>query len=168
MAKTTIHGWPVISNGNSPMLKLFTIPGTKRKMRLREDVGGYLVAFASEYHKLIQPIDVGTFDDWAWSPVRQGNASSKVSDHCGGVAIDLNATKEGSQSKSNVWWARHPLKAAAMRKLLKKYKLLEWGGDYKRFYDPMHLVILEPNVAQVKREMLRLGITPTGNFKKKK
>jgi hypothetical protein len=136
-------------------------------MRLRKDVGPYLIAFASEYHKLIQPIDVGTFDDWAWAPVRTGNASSKISDHCGGVAIDLNATKEGSQSKSNVWWARHPLKAAAMRRLLKKYRLLEWGGDYKNFWDPMHLVIKEPNVAQVKREMLRLGITPSGNIKKK-
>lgn len=167
MAKT-INGWDVIPSMNDARLKLFTVPGTKRKMRLRADVGPYLVAFASEYHKLIQPIDVGTFDDWAWTAPRKGNASSKTSDHCGGVAIDLNATKEGSQSKSNVWWARHPLKAAAMRKLLRKYKLLEWGGDYKKFYDPMHLCIFDPNVAAVKREMLRLGITPSGGLKKKK
>ena len=166
MAKT-INGWDVIPSTNDARLKLFTVPGTKRKMRLRADVGPYLIAFASEYHKLIQPIDVGTFDDWAWTAPRKGNASTKMSDHCGGVAIDLNATKEGSQSKSNVWWARHPLKAAAMRKLLRKYKLLEWGGDYKRFYDPMHLVIFDPNVAAVKREMLRLGITPSGGLKKK-
>lgn len=168
MSKTTIKGWPVVPNMNSPMLRLFTVPGTKRKMRLRKDVGPYLIAFASEYHKIIRPIDVGTFDDWAWAPVRTGNASSKISDHCGGVAIDLNATKEGSQSKSNVWWAKHPVKAARMRRLLKKYRLLEWGGDYKRFYDPMHLVIKNPDVNQVKREMLRLGITPSGNFRKKK
>ena len=161
----TINGWPVIRSGNDPMLRLFTIPGTKRKMRLRKDVGPYLVAFASEYHTQIAPIDEGTFDDWAWSPVRKGNASSKISDHCGGVAIDLNATKEGSQSKSNTWWARHPVKAARMRRLLRKYKLLEWGGDYKRFYDPMHLVIKEPNVAQVKAEMQKIGITASGRIK---
>jgi len=166
MAKT-IKGWDVIPKMNDPRLRLFTVPGTKRKMRLRKDVGPYLIAFASEYHKLIQPIDVGTFDDWAWTAPRKGNASTKISDHCGGVAIDLNATKEGSQSKSNVWWARHPLKAAAMRRLLRKYKLLEWGGDYKTFYDPMHLVLANPDVNQVKREMLRLGITAAGNFKKK-
>ena len=163
--QTTIKGWPVIKDGNSPMLKLFTIPGTKRKMRLRKDVGPYLVAFASEYHEQIAPIDEGTFDDWAWSPLRDGRASSRVSDHCAGVAIDLNATKEGSQSKSNTFWVRHPLKARRMRQLLKKYRLLEWGGDYKRFWDPMHLVIKRPNVAQVKAEMKALGITPSGRIK---
>ena len=164
---TTIKGWDVIPTMNDPRLRLFTVPGTNRKMRLRKDVGPYLIAFASEYHKDIAPIDQGTFDDWAWTVPRKGNASSKISDHCGGVAIDLNATKEGSQSKSNVWWAKHPVKAARMRGLLKKYKLLEWGGDYKNFYDPMHLVIVKPDVNAVKREMLRLGITPAGNFKKK-
>ena len=166
-SKTTINGWPVIANGNSPMLKLFTIPGTKRKMRLRKDVGPYLVAFASEYHTQIAPIDEGTFDDWAWSPVRDGRASSKISDHCGGVAIDLNATKEGSQSKSNTFWVRHPLKARRMRQLLRKYRLLEWGGDYKRFWDPMHLVIKRPDVPAVLAEMKKLGITPSGRIKPK-
>jgi hypothetical protein len=63
-----------------------------------------------------------------------------------------------------VWWARHPLKAAAMKKLLRKYKLLEWGGNYKNFYDPMHLVIKTPDVKLVKSEMKRLGITSTGRI----
>ena len=166
--KTTIKGWPVIEHGNSPMLRLFTIPGTKRKMRLRKDVGPYLVAFASEYHKLIAPIDKGTFDDWAWAPVRTGRASSRISDHCGGVAIDLNATKEGSQSKSNTFWVRHPVKAARMRRLLRKYRLLEWGGNYRNFWDPMHLVIKTPDIVAVRDEMRRLGITPAGRFKKAK
>ena len=166
MAKT-INGWDVIPNMSDERLKLFTVPGTKRKMRLRKDVGPYLIAFASEYHKLIQPIDVGTFDDWAWTEPRKGNASSKISDHCGGVAIDLNATKEGSQSKSNVWWVNHPIKAARMKVLLRKYKLLEWGGNWKNFYDPMHLLVKKPDVAAVKREMLRLGVTASGNIRKK-
>ena len=166
MAKT-IKGWDVIPNMSDKRLKLFMVPGTKRHMRLRKDVGGYLVAFIAEYHKLIQPIDVGTYDDWAWTAPRKGRASSSISDHCGGVAVDLNATKEGSQSKSNVWWAQHPVKAARMRGLLKKYKLLEWGGNYQNFYDPMHVVIKTPNVALVKREMLRLGITAAGNIRKK-
>lgn len=163
--KTTIKGWPVIARGSDPRLKLFTVPGTKRKFLLRKDVGPYLVAFASEYHQRIAPIDEGTFDDWAWSPIRDGRASSKISDHCAGVALDVNATAEGSQSKSNVWWVRHPLRAAWMRQLLKKYHLLEWGGTYSRFWDPMHIVIREPNVAAVKAEMKKLGITPSGKLK---
>jgi len=148
-------------------LKLFPVPGAKRHLRLRRDVGGYLVAFATEYDRKIRPIDKGVWDDWAWTAPRKGRASSRISDHCGGVAIDLNATKEGSQSKSNVWWKKHPVKALRMKRLLRKYKLLEWGGNYKNFYDPMHLVIKTPNIALVKREMKRLGITSTGRIRRK-
>lgn len=161
----TIHGWPVIESGSDSRLKDFRVPGTKRSIKLRKDVGGYLVAFASEYHDQIAPIDTGTFDDWGWCPVRKGRASSQVSDHCGGVAMDLNATKEGSQSKSNVFWRKHPVKALRMRALLRKYRLLEWGGDYKSFYDPMHLVIKTSSVKSVRDEMARLGIRPDGTLK---
>lgn len=166
MPKYSINNWPVIESGSSPLLKEFTIPGTKRKVRLRRDVGPYLVAYAAEYHQKIAPIDVGTFDDWAWSPVRNGRASDDISDHCAGVALDLNATAEGSQSKSNVFWIRHPLKAAAQRSLLRKFRLLEWGGNYKRVWDPMHVVIKDNDVKAVKAEMKRLGITATGAIKK--
>jgi hypothetical protein len=41
----TIKGWDVIPKMNDPRLKLFTVPGTKRNLRLRKDVGGYLIAF---------------------------------------------------------------------------------------------------------------------------
>jgi hypothetical protein len=166
MVKYTINGWPAIETGSSPLLKSFTIPGTKRKVLLRRDIGAYLVAYAAEYHQKIAPIDVGTFDDWAWAPLRKGNASTKISDHCAGVALDLNATAEGSQSSSNVFWKKHPLKALAQRSLLKKFKLLEWGGDYKRAWDPMHVVIKVNDVKAVKAEMKRLGITATGAIKK--
>ena len=165
MAEKTIHGWPVIREWGDPLLAEFTVPGTKRKLRLRKDVGGYLVAFAAEYHARIRPIDRGTFDDWAWSPYRKGNASSKISDHCGGVAIDLNATGEGSQSKSNTWWKTNPLKYLALKRLLKKYRLLEAGITYKSFWDPMHFVIDTPSVTAVKAEMKRLGIRPNGTLK---
>ena len=164
MSDTTIKGWPVIPSLSSPQLKLFTIPGTDRRIRLRKDVGPYLVSFAAQYHKEIAPIDEGTFDDWGWAPPRKGRASSKVSDHCAGVAMDLNATKEGSQSRSNVWWRRHPVKAAKMRRMLRRWNLLEWGGDYKNFYDPMHLVIKTNKVAVVKAEMRRMKIRSNGKI----
>jgi len=163
----TIKGWDVIPTMSDKRLKLFMVPGTKRHMRLRKDVGGYLVAFIAEYNRVIERIDVGTYDDWAWTAPRKGRASSAISDHCGGVAVDLNATKEGSQSKSNTYWRTHPIKALRMKRLLNQYKLLEWGGNYKNFYDPMHFVIKTPNVALVKREMKRLGLTATGRMVKK-
>ena len=161
----TIKGWDVIPNMSDKRLKLFMVPGTKRHMRLRKDVGPYLVAFMAEYHRVIAPVDTGTYDDWAWTAPRKGNASSKISDHCGGVAIDINATREGSQSRSNVWWAKHPVKALRMKRLLNQYSMLEWGGNYKNFYDPMHLVIKQANVAAVKVQMKKLGILPSGRIR---
>ena len=161
----TIKGWDVIPTSSDKRMKLFTIPGTKRHMRLRKDVGPYLVAFMAEYHRVIAPVDTGTYDDWAWTAPRKGNASSKISDHCGGVAIDINATAEGSQSRSNVWWAKHPVRALRMKRLLNQYSMLEWGGNYKNFYDPMHLVIKQANVAAVKVQMKKLGILPSGRIR---
>lgn len=162
-AKLTIHRWPVIEGYDSALLRHFTVPGTKRRMLLRSDVGPYLVAFASEYHRLIAPIDTGTFDDWAYHPPRKGRASSQISDHSGGVAIDLNATKEGAQNRSNVTWWRHPVRALRLRKLRKKYHLLEWGGDYRNFYDPMHWTFnYGVDKAKVMAEIKRLGISKAG------
>ena len=168
MAGKTINGWDVIPDMSDRRLRLFRIPGTKnRQMRLRRDVGGYLVAFVSEYHKKVQPIDRGTFDDWSWSPVRKGRASSRVSDHCGGVAVDINAAhRDGRQGHGLTWWLARPVRYRRLKRLLRKYKLLEAGITYRNFIDPMHYVIKQPNVAQVKAEMKRLGISSTGSIRK--
>lgn len=166
MPDRTIHGWPVISAASDGRLKLFTVPGTKRKIKLRADVGPYLVAFASEYHKVIAPIDTGTFDDWGWCPVRKGRASNRISDHCAGVAMDLNATKEGSQGPMSLRWWANPVKRKQLNELRKRFSLLEWGGDYSaRNRDPMHWTF-KPGVGSgaVLAEMQRLGITSSGKF----
>ena len=162
----TINGWDVIAKGSDPALKDFLIPGTKRKIKLRADVGGYLVAFASEYHVQIRPIDEGILDDWGWCPLRPGRASTSPSDHCAGVAMDLDASKEGAQGSSNRWWITNPVKYLALKKLLKKYRLLEAGITYStKYWDPMHFVITHPDPYQVKAEMKALGITPSGKVK---
>lgn len=164
MARTTIHGWPVISASDC---KDYKIAGTKRSIKLHKTLGAYLAAFAAEYHAKINPIDEGTFDDWGWSPLRSGRYTTSISDHCAGVAIDLNATKEGAASKSNVYWLKNPRKALALRALLKKYSLLEWGGDYRRHYDPMHFTFANGVTGQmVRNEIKRMGISPAGIIKK--
>lgn len=165
MAKT-IHGWPVLPDMNDPALRLFPVPGVpERSLRLRKDVGPYLVAFASEYHKVIAPLNRGIFDDWSWSPPRKGRASTLVSDHCGGVAIDLNASKEGAQSSSNLSWWKNPVRRAKLTRLRKKYHLLEWGGDYKTFRDPMHWTFKKGvTKTQILSEIARLKIRSNGTI----
>lgn len=166
MASATIHGWPVITNANDARLALFPVPGVpSRKLRLRKDVGPYLVAFAAEYHKVIAPLDGGTFDDWSWSPLRPGRASSKPSDHCAGVAIDLNATREGSQGASSLTWWANPIRRAKLARLRKRFTLLEWGGDYKHFRDPMHWTFAYGvSTADIERHMRRMKIRHDGTI----
>lgn len=163
----SIHGWDVIESANDSRLRLFQIPGVAgRRMRLRRDVGPYLIAFAGRYHQKIAPLNKGTFDDWSWAPVRKGRASSSVSDHCAGVAVDLNATKEGAQNPANkiTFW-RRPVTATRLRILRRRFRLLEWGGDYKNFYDPMHWTFkYGVSVADIQREMKRIKIKPNGKF----
>lgn len=161
---TTIHGWPVIEQRNDPRLKNFRVPGTSRSLLLREDLGPYLIAFVADYHKAIAPIDNGTYDDWAWCEYRKGRASSKVSDHCAGLAVDINATREGSQGGASLTWWKSPIRRAKLAALRKRYKLLEWGGDYSAANrDPMHWTIkYGVTPAQIKAEMKRLGISAGG------
>lgn len=164
----SIHGWDVIPDMNDSRLRLFQVPGVAgRRMRLRRDVGGYLVAFAARYHEKVMPLNEGTYDDWAWAPVRKGRASSKISDHCAGVAMDLNASQEGRQGRGMSWWVKHPIKYARMRRMLRRWRLLEWGGNYRNFIDPMHVTFkYGVTVADVQREMKRMGIKPNGRFRK--
>lgn len=155
----TIHGWDVITKWDDPRLMVFKVPGADRRLTLRADVGKYLAEFAGEYHAKVMPIDKGRLDDWSYTTPRPGRASSRISDHSGGVAIDLNAIGEGRQGRRLSWFLAHPVKYANLRRLLRKYKLLEWGGDYKTFVDPMHFTFkYGVNAATVKAEMRRLGI----------
>ena len=159
----TIHGWEAIPSGSDPRLRWFTVPGSKARLLLRRDVGPYLVAFAADYNRTIRPLDGGTPDDWSWSPMRTGRASSSISDHCAGVAIDLNAVHvDGAQSVSGKSWWRSMSKLPKWLALKRRYRLLEHGADYTRVFDGMHHVIARPDVAQVKAEMRRLGIDSEG------
>lgn len=166
MGYTTIHGWPAIEDATDSRLHTFTVPGTTRKVKLRKDVGPYLVAFASRYHQKIAPIDQGTLDDWGWSPLRKGRASSSISDHCAGVALDLNATKEGAQNRTNLtsFW-KVPLTWLRLQVLRRRFRLLEWGGDYETFYDPMHWTFKRGvSKGEILAEIARMGIDSEGRL----
>lgn len=159
MAEKTIHGWDVIPSTSDKRIGYYKIPGTARSMYARKEIAPYIVAFIKEYHEKISRIDVGTFDDWSWSPRRTGRASSSISDHCAAMAWDLNATKEGSQGSGSLRFWRNPVKRWRLRRLRRRFRLLEWGGDYKRFRDPMHWTPkYGVTFADIAREIKRLGL----------
>jgi hypothetical protein len=128
--------------------KVWTIPGTERKVRLRADACGELLThFAAWFDKHVEDIEGGEFDDWGYAERTIRGSSTELSNHASGTALDLNAV-------------RHPLgvsgtfsstKAAAIRAQLRVYEgCIRWGGDYSGRKDEMHFEINQ-DYATVKR-----------------
>lgn len=138
---TTANGWPVLfdnrTTGDLPRLRKWIVPDAGRHLYLRDgSVGFNLIHLALWFHERIERLDLGVWDDWGWAvrPIR--GQTSGYSNHAGGAAEDLNAT-------------RHPLgvpvaatftdkQAAAIHRRLPLYEgCVEWGGDWSR-PDGMH------------------------------
>jgi len=129
------------------------VPGTKIKLRVAQRCAPLLVAFAADFHRLVEPIDEGSLDDWGFNyrPVR--GKTTGLSNHASGTAVDLNATKH-PLGKRNTFTDEQAIK---VRALAAKYGC-RWGGDYRNRADEMHFEInLSP--VQVKKKIEELGLT---------
>ena len=134
--ETSYNGYPASKDPEAIKIKSYPVKGTDRKLRCAESVGPLLAAFAAEFHELIEPIDEGTFDDWAYAYRMVRGNPTKLSCHSSGTAIDLNATKH-PLGKVGTFPAE---KVPMIRALAKKYGL-KWGGDYRNRKDEMHFEI---------------------------
>lgn len=169
---TTLSGWPAIKPGTPNMLKTFAIPGTKtaknpigRRMTVRKDVGPYLVAFASEFNKRVMPLNKNT----GGYNYRQARNANNLSDHAGGVAIDINWDVLGQNNRKSLTKAQH----AEILKMLKEYPGIGWGGFYGgglagdgSMYDPMHFYLEKNNAEFYLKAMAKKGIDSNGKFVK--
>ncbi len=136
MTQKSQNGWTASKVRAEIGIESFPIPGTNIKLACAKAVAPLLVGFAAEFHKLIEPIDEGTLDDWGYAYRDVRGSTTTLSNHSSGTAIDLNATQ-------------HPLgkvgtfpieKVPMIRALAKKYGLI-WGGDYRNRKDEMHFEI---------------------------
>ena len=134
--ETSYNGYPASKDPAEIKIKSYPVKGTDRKLRCAESVGPLLAAFAAEFHELIEPIDEGTFDDWAYAYRMVRGNPTKLSCHSSGTAIDLNATKH-PLGKAGTFPAE---KIPMLRALAKKYGL-KWGGDFVKRKDEMHFEI---------------------------
>jgi hypothetical protein len=152
VSETSYNGYPASKDPAEIKIKSYPVKGTDRKLRCAESVGPLLAAFAAEFHELIEPIDEGTFDDWAYAYRMVRGNPTKLSCHSSGTAIDLNATKH-PLGKYDTFPAE---KVPMIRALAKKYGL-KWGGDFKSRPDDMHF---EVTVTPVKAKELitKLGL----------
>jgi hypothetical protein len=124
---TSYNGWPASKDQAEIGVKSFKVKGTHLKLRCAEKVAPLLCGFASEFHHLIEPLDVGSLDDWGYAFRDVRGVPGKLSNHASGTAIDLNSSRHklgqvGTFAKGEV-----PM----LKALAKKYGLT-WGGDWTR------------------------------------
>ena len=149
---TSYNGWPASKDQAEIGVKPFPIKGTAIKIRCAKDAGPLLAAFAAEFHALIEPIDEGKLDDWAYAFRMVRGTTDKLSNHSSGTAIDLNATRH-ALGKVGTFPAE---KVPMIRALAKKYGL-KWGGDYVNRKDEMHFEV-EVSAAKAKALIASLGL----------
>jgi hypothetical protein len=152
MSLKSYNGYPASKDPNEIGIKSYSVDGTALRLRCASSVGPLLAAFAAEFHKLIEPIDGGTLDDWGYAFRMVRGSTDRLSCHSSGTAIDLNATKH-PLGKYDTFPAE---KVPMIRALAKKYGL-KWGGDFKSRPDDMHF---EVNVtpAKAKELITKLGL----------
>ena len=150
--ETSYNGWPASKDQAEIGVKSFKVKGTHLKLRCAEKVAPLLCGFASEFHHLIEPLNVGSLDDWGYAFRDVRGVPGKLSNHASGTAIDLNSSRHklgqvGTFAKGEV-----PM----LKALAKKYGLT-WGGDYKNRKDEMHFEI-SIGPAKVAELITKLGL----------
>ena len=147
------NGWTASADRNAIGVKNFIVPGTTRHFAVASAVAPILIAFAAEFHKKIEKIDVGTYDDWGYNFALIPNQKD-YSNHASGTAIDIDATLH-PWKKSKTFSIRKTIK---LRRIVKKYGI-RWGGDYTSGWkDEMHFEITETPL-KVKARIAKMKLT---------
>lgn len=152
MSLFSSNGWPASNDRKEIGIKSYEVPGAKTKLACAEGAAPLLIGFAAEFHKLIEPIDEGTLDDWGYCFRMVRGTTDKLSNHSSGTAIDLNAPKH-ALGKVGTFPAE---KVPMIRALATKYGL-KWGGDYVTRKDEQHFE-LNLNPAKAAALIVKLGL----------
>ena len=123
------NGWSVITRTIGHEIAGVTIP-------LRPGAAGRVLAeFARAFHQRVERLkDVR--DDWGYS-YRKIGGSSSWSNHASGTALDLNSLRHAQGRRGTF----SSTELANLRRLLKEYPVIKWGGDYNSTPDEMHFEI---------------------------
>lgn len=143
---TTANGHEVIfesrTDGPLPRLRKFNIPGTGRHLFLRDGSMGFILAWiAVWFDRKIERLDIigDLWDEWGWAVRPQRGQTTGYSEHSGGSAEDLNATRHPRGIPAN-----RTLTTAQIRRIKRKMVVLGgvviWGGEW-RTPDAMHFEI---------------------------
>lgn len=132
MTTTTANGWAALAP-SSRLLTTWLVPGSGRhpvQLRLRHGSAGFLLVHnAMWFDEEVERLDVDAIlDDWGYAsrPLRGGGG---LSNHAGGLASDLNATRHGRGKATRATFTDKQIRA--IRTHLALYNgCLDWGGNW--------------------------------------
>ena len=162
VAELSLNGWPVIQGSGDPRLRTGWVPGADRRLTTRKEALPLFLAVAADWHRWIHTIDDGAVDTGGYANRDARAVPGRKSNHASGTAIDIDWSGVGAPvAKNRVFWKT---KESQMRRILKIYSILNWGGDWSpAYWDPMHIE-LRPgsNVGNVHFIIDKLGIGQDG------
>ena len=166
MAEISLNGWPVIQSSGNTLLRTGTVPGADRRLTTRKEALPLFLAIAADWHRWIHPIDEGAVDTGGYANRDARAVPGRKSNHASGTAIDIDWSGVGAPvAKNRVFWKT---KESQMRRILKIYSILNWGGDWSpAYWDPMHIELAPgTNLGNVAFITQKLGISPNGERSK--
>lgn len=134
------NGWPIISTRDA--CRDWLIPGTTIEIPLRPGNAGFVLAhFATNFHRTVEPLDLGARgDDFGWSP-RPIAGTDIPSNHWSATAEDLNSVAHPFGAQGTFTKAATLIRLQWMLKT--KYKgMIGWGGNWRTKFDEMHFEIV--------------------------
>lgn len=132
---TCQNGLPVLT---SAQCVVYTIGDSTRVRLAPGSIGSILAHFGTWFDKNVRDIDAGILDDWGWADRKVRGSETDVSNHAGGYALDINATKWALGAKASIYLT--PDEIARVHAQLAVYGgKLRWGADYVGRTDPMHV-----------------------------
>lgn len=149
---TSSNGWAIIGRDQT---RQWLVPDTDIGLPLRGGNAGFVLThFADNFHRTIEPLNVGPIgDDFGWSP-RVIAGTSIPSNHWSGTAIDLNSVTHPQGVRGTFIKAK---KLARLQWMLRtKYKgMIAWGGNWRTTVDEMHFEIVasQPEIRMLAQEL---------------
>src|SRR6185437_12238812 len=148
MAATSQNGYYAFSSYGDENLRPFPwVSGSVNKAAYE-----IFDLFCADYNATVEKIDKGS--SWGFAPRTIRGASTQLSNHASGTALDLNAPKH-PLGKVGTFSASQ---RKAIRALQAKYPELRWGGSYAGRKDEMHWEVnASPEALAARVDKLKAG-----------
>lgn len=146
------NGWPASPNPDDLDLVWITVATrTFRVVRVAAPLFKYAI---KRWHREVSPLTGGVRDEWSYAYRVIRGATTTLSNHSSGTAVDLDATEfpmgVRRMTRRQRWRVRRIVKACGGQ--------LRWGGEWSR-PDEMHLELAPgTSPATVRTQVRRMGL----------